>query len=314
MDFTLKYKNIIKVIDSELSEFERLFDSLLKSGNECALEPVLAEYFAAKGKLLRPVLIFLLCRAMNVSVDNLHYKLAFASEMIHNATLVHDDIIDSSTTRRGKQTLSDKYDSKLAVLVGDYLLAMALKALSVFKDERIIQIHSSAIENLVCGEIGQYFSHKELIGIDSYLVKSKNKTAELFKAGLCSACVLCGEQRFIPNIEQFALNFGIAFQIHNDLDDIFSAGNKMNEDIKNGIYTAPWIFYLQDCGLNKIENTEDKENIESALLSLKNSTAVEKTKQLIYTYINKAIENLADLEDNHYKQALIEICRLYVEG
>ena len=307
MDFTLKYKNIIKIIEIELKEFECRFSERFNS-HKSRINPVLFEYFSAKGKLLRPVLIFLLSRAMNIAVEESQFRLAFADEMIHNATLIHDDIIDSSKTRRGKETLSYKYDSRLAVLAGDYLLSMALGALSSFNNEHIIQIHSGAIEKLINGEIEQYFNRKELISIDSYIEKSKNKTAELFKAGLCSACVLGKRDDAIADTEQFALNFGIAFQIHNDLADIFSSSLKFEEDINNGIYTAPWIFYMEEKGLTAIDN------IEEALNDLKKTCSVSRTKELIGVYIKKAIENLEYLEDNQYKRALIEICRLYIEG
>lgn len=307
MNFALRYKKIIEPVSIELDAFEKYFNERFSNYNS-RINPVLSEYFSSKGKLLRPALIFILTRALDKKVSDLHFKLAFSDEMIHNATLIHDDIIDCSKLRRGQATLSFKYDSKLAVLAGDYLLSMALGALSSFEEKRIVETHSDSIGRLIGGEIEQYFERGELLSIDDYIEKSKNKTAELFRAGLCSACILNGNSELYPVVEQFALNFGVAFQIHNDLQDVISSGSKSEEDINNGIYTAPWIYYLDEKKLKKVDN------VENSIKNLRNSGAIAKTRDLIGFYIDKAIENLECLRDNQYKQVLIDISRLYIEG
>ena len=137
--------------------------------------------------------------------------------------------------------------------------------------------------------------------------KSKNKTAKLFEACIVSTYLASKKTDFLENARNFALNFGIAFQIHNDLKNISNL-EKISEDIKNGDYSAPIIFYAQDNNLKTIKN-ENK-----LLKDIKNSSAIQKTKALITEYTNKAIENLSFIEDNLYKEALVNLCKLYTKN
>lgn len=292
MDFLSRYNEIISCIKGELESFDRYFESELLE-ERTQITPVLDRYFANKGKRIRTALIFLLTKALGSDVGEAQFKLAFADEMIHNATLIHDDIVDESLTRRGEETINAGYDNKLAVLAGDYLLALALKALSSLENLEVHNIHSSSMLNIINGEISQYFKRDEIPTIEEYIEKSKNKTAELFRTGLCSAALLCEKSENYTNIEDFAINFGIAFQIHNDLKELA-------EDIKNGIYTAPLIYYLQE------KTPED-----FSLGGLENSRAIDKTQDLINICLERAIENISFLEDNQYKHSMIELGKLH---
>lgn len=295
-NFSCKYENTVSIIFEEITSFQTYFENSFLT-SDTPITTVLSDYFSKKGKRIRPVLIFLLVKALGFSADESIYKLAFADEMIHNATLMHDDIIDSSPTRHGKTTINQAYDSKLAVLAGDYLLSLALKALSSFENSEIIKIHTDSISNIINGEISQYFEREKLLSIEEYIEKSKNKTAELFKAGLVSAAVICEtETENIKNIENFALNFGTAFQIHNDLADAIEENG--GEDFKNATYTAPWIYYFA-------------ENHDVKTKMLKNTSAVHKTQDLIDSYISRAIENINFLGDNQFKQGIINLCNLF---
>ncbi len=312
MDFSSEYNRIISNINEDLVSFEDYFDSCLFD-LENPVNSVLREYFSNKGKRIRSALIFILTRALGFDIKEPQYKLAFANEMIHNATLIHDDIVDDSSVRRDIQTLNAKYTDKLAVLTGDYLLSKALESLSSLENIEIYNIHTSSMLNIVNGELEQYFERYKPVSIEEYIEKSKNKTAELFKAGLCSAAVLCDVRAYYENIENFAINFGIAFQIHNDLKDIYSECEKSKEDLKNGIYTAPWIYYMEENNIdhNVAHNVKIMNDVEKSITELKNSQAVSKTQSLIDNYLDKAIENIAFLEDNQYKQAMVELCKLY---
>ena len=312
--FKQKYTEISQTVSEEIKTLDKYFeDYFVSQKNEDKknqILPILNEFLSKKGKRIRSLLIFLTTKAMNKEITGCHYKLALCDELIHNATLIHDDIIDCSLYRRGFKTLNFDYDSKLAVLAGDYLLCEVLKTLASYNDERIRKIHSSTLSEMIKGELHQYFNRFKISTINEYIEKSKNKTAKLFEAGILSSAYLnnCSEEE-IQHLSNFAINFGIAFQIQNDLDN-FNNQEKVNEDIENGDYSAPVIF----CALEKYgENVSSLNNVKQMLKQLKNTDAIEKTKSLVKFYIDSAIENISFLEDNLYKRALIDLCNLFKE-
>ena len=312
--FKSEYKKIFDCVCENMQTLDKYFENYFlikaKEDKKNQILPILNEFLSQKGKRIRSMLVFLLTKALGKEITDCHYKLALCDELIHNATLIHDDIIDCSLYRRGQKTLNFDYDSKLAVLAGDYLLCEVLKILASFADERIRNIHSNTMSDLIKGELCQYFNRFKILSIEEYIEKSKNKTAKLFEAGVFSSSYLNGcTDNEIKSLTGFALNFGIAFQIQNDLDN-FENPQKINEDIENGDYGAPLIFFAQE---KYGENVSFLNNIKQALKQLKNTDAIEKTKQLKISYINSAIENISFLEDNLYKTALIDLCKLYKE-
>ena len=295
------YEKIINCIKPDLDNFVVFSASLFQDNNE--MESILKNYLSNRGKLIRPVLVFLFTRAAGIVPEQKHFLLSFCVEILHNASLIHDDIIDNSKKRRGKQTLHTAFDSRLAVLAGDYLLSKAIEALSKIKNTEIIDIQTKFIKKLITGEVNQYFSRYNAASIDDYIKKSENKTASLFQAAVQSVSILNNT----PDYSEFARNFGIAFQIHNDLQN-FNTVEKISEDMNNGVYTAPVIFYFQKNNITNIKNIDDFFNSPQRELFL------EKTRHLIEKFSNMAIENIACLEDNQYKEALIRLCKLYARG
>ena len=228
--FNDNYKKIISLVQKDLELFE---ETILKyfskhkkeqKGEYSQILPIIKEFLSNKGKRLRPVLIFLFARALGKDVDSECIKLAVINELIHNATLIHDDIIDCAAIRRGKKTLNFDYDSKLAVLAGDYLLSEVLNIMSDISDDEIRKLHSKAVSKIILGELNQYFNRFKLFSIEDYVKKSKDKTARLFEAGLLSVYYSLKDDINYPeeikdNIKNFADNFGIGFQILNDIEN-----------------------------------------------------------------------------------------------
>ena len=308
--FNEKYKKIISPVQQDLNKLDGYFDSYFsRRANESnEILPIIKDFLENKGKRLRPVLIFLFLRALNRDVTDFHYKLAMANELIHNATLIHDDIIDCSLMRRGEKTINFNYDSKLAVLAGDYLLSEVLKMLSDVEDKNIRKIHSDAVSKLINGELNQYFHRFKLLSIEKYIEKSKDKTARLFEAGLVSAYIYnSANNDNTEDVRKFALNFGIGFQIINDLENLNNS-EKINEDVRNGDYSAPLIFFAHEKYGTDVKTLN---NTNQVLKQIKTTQAIQKTKELAKYYINSAIENVSFLEDNLYKQAIIDLCSIY---
>ena len=311
--FSKNYNDIIKLVENDFSNLDIFFEKHFEQKNKKhknPIIPIVKDYFSSKGKRIRSAMIFLLTRALKKDIAENTIKLALAEEFIHNATLIHDDIIDCSISRRGKKTLNFEHDSKLAVLAGDYLLTEAMQLLYSIGNEKaheeIRRLHTQCLSDIICGELTQYFNRFKILTIEQYIEKSKAKTAKLFEAGLVSTCLKNNEtQTTINEIKSFATNFGIAFQINNDLKNINST-ERTSEDFENGDYSAPIIYYAQEKQLNE----ESIKNAPYILKKLSSTNAIENTEKLLKNYTTQAIENLAILEDNLYKQALIDLCKL----
>lgn len=271
----------------------------------------LKKYFNSGSKQIRSCLIFLFSRALFGNVCNNTIKLAAAVEFLHNATLIHDDIIDDAAVRRGKTTIHTKYGNKLAIISGDYLLSLAMSLLSELDDMSIINNFSCCLKFLCQGEVEQYFSQKTTPTINQYLQKSAAKTASLFEAGLKSLSNL-NNNKFNKSLNTFANHFGTAFQISDDLKNfsysndapLQNAPKPLLNDIKNGIYTAPVIYAF---GENKdLTKTSTEEIINSAT----QCEPLKKTLQLIRKEKESATLQILNLEDSPYKQALLELCEM----
>ncbi len=243
------------------------------------LKDILYNFLSQESKMIRSLLSCLFFKG-NISEEQ--YKILTATELIHNASLIHDDAIDGSVLRRGDKSINFKYDNKLAVIVGDYLISLATKELLELNNNDILKIFFETISKMCIGESQQYFSKGKIPTLEEYLIKTQYKTAELFKACMVSMA-LYSKSEMINESREFALNYGIAFQIKNDLDD-YKQGIIDSQDIKDKIYTAPIIL------LNSIEY---------------NDVAIEKTLDLIHNYCEKAKDIIKNFDNDIYKDYLI---------
>ncbi len=292
----------MEIIEKELNELNKfLIASIPKDKNEIAQD--ISEYLSAKSKRLRPAFVFLFSKALGIDIDEKIYSLASAVELIHNSTLVHDDIIDNAETRRGKVSLNFKLGNSLSVLAGDILLAVSLRHLVKCGDLDVVKIFSDTLYQMCEGEINQNFAIGKLPSMDEYIKKSENKTAELFKAPLVSLSRIANLNKD-DELLSFAYNFGIAFQIKDDLLNILQTDETkpIMSDIHNGIYTAPVIFLNDD--IKNVESLSEDEIIQNVISDNK---YINKTFDLIKEYADRAIDSISFMEDNQYKQEIIKI-------
>lgn len=301
------YQKIISCVEPELSELDKNLSKVLKA-NENGLTFKLEKYLFSKSKRIRSILVFMLSKALFNRVSDEQIEVASATELIHNATLIHDDIIDDSDLRRGEVTLNYQFDNSLAVVAGDFLLSLALEQLLSTGSKDVIKVFTEALTQVCQGEINQYFDKNKILPIEDYIKKSKQKTAMLFEAALLSVAALNNNQHK-DKIESFASNFGIAFQIRDDLINILKIDDSkpLLNDIQNGIYTAPIIYLIEE----KPEFMSA--NADAIVFALKSSSAIEKTKNLIQNHVSLAIDSLDFLYDNHYKQSMINLCQYICE-
>lgn len=281
MGFNEEYNKIFELVKADISKvLEELQNSI--SIKEPLYTP-LNSILAAPSKHIRALSAFLYLRANNINIDLVHIKLQAAVELIHNASLIHDDIIDESSTRRNEKTLNTLFDNKLAVLAGDYLLAAALNKLDEIKNFEVTGLFAEIMKTMCLGEINQYFARYKTVTIEEYIDKSRSKTASLFQAAIEGSAILSGMLSRVE-VKEFALNLGIAFQIRDDLINYKTT----RTDIQTGIYTAPVILGQTSGG----------------------SDGIEKTLRLLNNYIDKSCTLLDKIENNTFKEALIALLEL----
>ncbi len=287
MEFKEKYEQIRQVVSDELYKVENNLTDFY-CGND-KLQESLVGIIKAPSKRIRPLVALLYLKMYGAEITPAQIEIQSAVELIHNTTLIHDDVIDKSDKRRNHKTLNEEFDNSLAVVTGDFLLTSAIKKLLNIKSFDILELFNIAIKKMSIGEIKQYYDKFILTDFDEYLDRCRYKTAELFIASIVSAAMVANLDT--NSAKDFAKRFGISFQIRDDLLNLISAeeDKPKNNDIEEGIYTAPMIF------------AKDVKNLEFG---------IEKTKELLDNYINRVKKCLDKAPENEYKQALIKLLDL----
>lgn len=289
MSFNDKYLKIKSLAIKELSIIE---NKMLNSIDVCEpLQSHIIKFLSAPSKRIRPLLAILYQKADNLELTKQQLEYLSVVELVHNASLIHDDIIDESEFRRGNKTVCAEFDNKLGVISGDYILSVAMEKASELGAINLLKNLSITLKQMCVGEINQNFSRFKIGTIEDYIEKSKNKTAYLFASAI-KGCLELSEKKYdLQAAEEFGINTGIAFQIRDDLRNLINSDTSkpVNNDIKEGIYNAPVIY------------AGDVENY---------SAGIEKTRILLNNYIKKAIQQIEYLPNNRYKSALREFLEL----
>ncbi|KAK3106424.1 hypothetical protein FSP39_019693 [Pinctada imbricata] len=229
----------------------------LESGSD-ELRQISQYYFDGQGKAFRPMVVMMMSKALNQHTsqcDRLlpsQQKVAMIAEMIHTASLIHDDVIDGATTRRGKPTVDKKWGEKKAITAGDYILSVSSIQLAQIRNKDVVQILSQVIDDLVKGEFMQLGSNEDSTNrFNHYLKKTYKKTASLI-ANSCKAVAVLGncDTDIVDLAYQYGSHIGIAFQLVDDLLDFTSCdsilGKPTAADLKLGLATAPVLFAAQE--------------------------------------------------------------------
>lgn len=245
-------------------------------------------------------------------------------EMIHVASLIHDDVLDEADTRRGGEAIHKLYSNKVAVLAGDYLLSRASVLLARLENTAVVQIMATALESLVAGEIMQLKSApKTLLKMETYLRKSYYKTASL----ICYACrstAMLGGHAYGSNVatacEEFGFHLGIAFQIQDDVLDFTAAENIMGKatlvDMDLGLSTAPILYaaqeykQLQPLVKRRFKKAGDKQMALEYLY--KSDTAMDKAKALAQFHAQKAVDAILRLPQSEARDALVRLTHIVI--
>ena len=244
----MDYLSVIKhPILSELTDFVELFNRSL-SHTDGMLSQALDHIRQRAGKRMRPMLILLMAKSVG-RVSDVTLHAAVGLELLHTASLVHDDVVDESGERRGQQSVNQLYDNKVAVLVGDYILSTALLHISYTHNETIVRYLAELGCTLSNGEILQLSNiHAHDISEESYYQVIRQKTAALFEA-CCAIGTLSGgaPEEEIENAKMFGRNLGMIFQIRDDIFDYYDQsriGKPTGNDMAEGKLTLPAIYAL----------------------------------------------------------------------
>lgn len=282
MRFNDDYIKIKKLVAPELEIIEQKMVNPINIQEP--LKTHVINFLKSPSKRIRPTLAILLSKALEEELSNEQLELLSAIEIVHNASLIHDDIIDDCEIRRGHKTISAEFNNKLGVISGDYLLSIAMEKIGELNSIEILKEFSHNIKKMCIGEINQNFNRYKIGTIEEYIEKSKNKTGYLFETAIiCN--LLLSPKTSTDKFKNFGLNVGIAFQIRDDLLNILSTDTTKpsNNDIEEGIYNAPIIY------------SGDPKDLTSG---------IEKTRSLLNNYVQEAEQVLINLKDNQYTIAL----------
>lgn len=307
----------LKDLLKDLQDVERGLLNCLDT-SDSVLHESLCHLLKAGGKRLRPTFALLGARC-NPDVSSLErlIPLAVSLELIHMASLVHDDIIDLSVLRRGLPTLWTKWGDRVSVHIGDYLFAKALVLISEYNDPRIYRVLSTTSVRMCEGEIQQMASIcQPSHSVKKYLIRVRRKTALLISASCqLGAIAVNSPANWISSLKKYGHYLGMAFQITDDLLDLMAEPTKLGKpvgnDLRQGIVTLPVIIAMQDnehrqffSHLMTREKKSDNEILE-AIARIKQSDSLQVCHNIVNKYIWKAKEKIADLPDSQAKQSLI---------
>ena len=317
------FEDIQKLVQSDIAKTDQVLIDHLSS--DVALINQMSGYIiGAGGKRLRPLLLLLCARATNYQGGH-HHLMAVVIELIHTATLLHDDIVDESNTRRGKDTANEVWGNAASVLVGDFLYSRAFEMMVKPDSMRIMTLLSKATNEIAQGEVMQLLNcQNSALTEKEYYRVIERKTAVLFQAATQIGAILsdADEQQELA-LRDYGLHLGNAFQIIDDALDYESdketMGKEVGDDLAEGKTTLPIIYALgktsgkdRELLVNAIENA-DNSDIEHIIHILKTVKAFDYTRLKAQESVNLAKQSLSSLQDSDYKEALILLCDLSLQ-
>ena len=285
------------------------------------LSELLDHVLDAPGKLIRPTVV-LLASNFHSNDDCDVETLAAAVELLHMATLIHDDTVDSSEVRRGKATVSSLWGPKRAVLLGDYVFATSAKFVCDTENVRVIRRFAETAMELSSGELREIESaYSKDLTRNQYLDRIYRKTASLFTTAAESGAMVVGSpEHVIKGLRDYGYNLGMAFQIVDDVLDFDGkqeeVGKPVGNDLTQGILTMPAILALEQYPVNNpisalCEDPSDEKKLKTALEMIHNHSFIQDSIKIAREYSSKALDSIRNIELNRSRQSL-EVLAEYV--
>ena len=320
----MNINQIQELASSDMSAVNTLIYSQLES--DVVLINQLGMYIVnSGGKRIRPLLTVLAARAMGYQGDK-HICLAAIIEFIHTATLLHDDVVDESSMRRGKETANELFGNSASVLVGDFLYTRSFQMMVTLDDMSIMKVLSNATNVIAEGEVLQLMNCNDPdTTVESYRQVIYCKTAKLFEAATRLAAVVTEQSEdMVKAMTAYGMHLGTAFQLIDDLLDYTAdaqeMGKNVGDDLSEGKPTLPLLHAMHNGNeaqrvmiREAIETGNGMENLNEILTAMKETGALELTQQMAEEEAEKAIAALNLLDDSAYKQALVSLAHLSVD-
>lgn len=305
---------LLQPVEADLDALLADLRNLIGAGHPI-LQAAAEHLFAAGGKRIRPGIVLLLSRAIapDGALTPRHRRLAEITEMIHTASLVHDDVVDEAATRRGVATVHSRFNHRVAVLAGDFLFAQASWHLANLDDLEVVKLLSRVIMDLADGEVKQgLFRYDTGQSFETYLEKSYCKTASLIANSARAAGVLSNlpEVR-LTELYRFGRQLGLAFQVVDDILDFTGSDQQLGKpaasDLATGYLTAPVLYALEErpalAGLIDREFSQDGD-LDQALELVRGCEAIQRSRALAESFAREAAEALVWLPISDSSRAL----------
>ncbi|XP_065861647.1 solanesyl diphosphate synthase 1, chloroplastic-like isoform X2 [Euphorbia lathyris] len=322
----ISLKDMFEVVADDLQTLNKNLQSIVGAENPVLMSAA-EQIFGAGGKRMRPALVFLVSRATAeiAGLEELttkHRRLAEIIEMIHTASLIHDDVLDESDMRRGKETVHQQYGTRVAVLAGDFMFAQSSWYLANLENIEVIKLISQVIKDFASGEIKQASSLFDCdVELEEYLMKSYYKTASLIAASTKGAAVFSGVDRSVAEqMFEYGKNLGLSFQVVDDILDFTQTAEQLGKpagsDLAKGNLTAPVIFALEkEPKLREIIESEfcESGSLDEAIELVKQGGGIKKAQELAKEKADLAMQNLSCLPPGVFRRALEEMLLFNLE-
>ena len=319
----MKILSLFKPIDRELEVVEEKLRQAADA-EHAQLAEVLRYLLDSGGKRIRPAVVILASKFHDHDVSRV-LPLAAAVEMLHTATLVHDDLLDGSLLRRGNATLNAKLSAGAVILVGDYLFARAADLAAATESVPVVSIFSKTLMTICRGEITHAFDEDGWLRTkEGYYHSTYSKTASLFAASAESGALLSGAgSATVRSLRDYGCNLGMAFQIVDDILDFVGdeaeMGKPIGSDLRQGTVTLPLLLYFEEHPKHDLlravfEEPEGREErIQSLVDMVRDSPAIESAREEARRFTMEAKEALRDLHANQYRQVMLDLADYLLE-
>ncbi len=310
-----------------IAEDMRAVDVVIRSRlwSDVVLIRQVADYIiAGGGKRLRPAVLVLAAKSLGYA-GMVHHELAAIVEFIHTATLLHDDVVDESALRRGRNTSNAEFGNAASVLVGDFLYSRAFQMMVTVDDLRVLRVLADATNVIAEGEVLQLLNvHNADVTVDAYLEIVRRKTAKLFEASGRLGAIIAGTDR--ASEEAFAaygMHLGTAFQLIDDVldygGDERETGKNVGDDLREGKPTLPLIYVMQSGGqadadlVRKAIQRGGRQDLPAVLAAVRACGALEYTRAQARIAASSARDAIDSIQHSNYRQALLDLATFAVE-
>ncbi len=313
--------NFFALVQEDLIRVEELMRSQADE-RQPDLNAALQHLLSSGGKRVRPAVALLSGRMLHGDWERL-VTLSAAIELLHTATLVHDDLIDGSFLRRGIATLNSQWSPAATVLTGDYIFARAARLAAATESVEVMRLFAETLATIVSGEITQLFSGRGNVSRENYEQRIYAKTASMFELAAAAAALLSpAGPELVEIMRGYGYSIGMAFQIVDDILDFTgeqaTVGKPVASDLRQGLITLPALLYLndfpndQDMNQILVGNHVEEAAINRLIGNIRGSGAIDRALQEAEGYVQRGLELLSIFPDNSERRALEDLARYFV--